>query len=784
MAQSLKELLKPTEVFLKRNEARLEEILAIDYSGLSDAEITNKAKELKAGKHSAPPLEEAFALAKEAAGRSIGEYHFNTQLLAGTALFEGNIAEMLTGEGKTLAAVLPVFLHAVMGRRVHILTFNDYLAERDCNWMSPVYQMLGLTAAFITQSSSKEERIAAYKADVLYASAREVGFDYLREFLETDPDRVGLNPFEAAIVDEADSILIDEARIPLVIAGNVLYSGNVHLIAETVINELKPELDFELDKAGQSASLTDEGIKHAEELTGIDNLYDEQSFSQLEAIQDAVKAHHMLKKDVDYIVRDEKIELVDEFTGRVAEKRQYPEGLQAAVETKEGIISKNQGMILSSINLQSFASLYKHLAGMTGTAVSSAREFKDVYKLGCISIPPYKTCIRIDNEDIVFRSKPEKLAAIANEIQKANKQGRPVLIGTQTVQDSEYLASLLKDKGLKFAVLNAKNDADEAEIIAKAGMLGAITVSTNMAGRGVDIKLGGTEGTEREKLLELGGLYIIGTNRYESIRIDNQLRGRAGRQGDPGESRFFISLEDDVMERFALRELLPAGYIELLPEGGEITDSRVINEAKRIQRIAEGKAFDMREQLMRYNELIEDQRKLIFAARCKILKGEEKNSVVRDREPDLYYKICKKVSNEAAALAEKQLKLYYINTCWAEYLEYAEYIRQNVHFNVLGGKNPLDEFNRMLIEAFDEMQEDVNAGVLEAFAAHTITEEGIDMAAAGLVGPSATWTYLVNESSNQFSRFAQLLQSLRESLTTPVRPGKTLMERIGEIFKK
>lgn len=768
ISDSIKELYKPSEVFLKKHQPVVDRIKSFDFSGESDDRLKQMASEDISD-------EQAVALAGEAAFRTLGYRPFDSQLMAAVAMYKGNIAQMPTGEGKTLAAVFTAFLHVRQGRKVHVLTFNDYLAKRDREWMKPLYEFLGINVSFITEKTDIESRKKAYCADVMYATAKEAGFDYLRDFLAQTAEELTDNPFEAVIVDEADSIMIDEARIPLVIAGDMPYSSNVHLLAEEIYPKLIRNRDYEVDVQNNNASMTESGAQKVEEFIGIDNLYDDANAKYLEAVVDAVKAHALLKRDIDYIVRDGKVELVDEFTGRVADNRKYPEGLQAAVETKEHIKTQRQGMIMNTVSMRYFISLYKHVSGMTGTAITSAREFKEVYGLGCIAIEPHVPCIREDREDRLYKTSIDKFRAVTDEICKAHESGRPVLIGTQTVMDSERLASFLKIRGLEFNVLNAKNDESEAQIIAEAGKLGAITVSTNMAGRGVDIKLGGSDGTDAEKIKALGGLLVIGTNRHESVRIDNQLRGRAGRQGDPGESVFFISLQDDLMEHYSLRELLPEGYIDRLPPEGEIDDKRVIREAQRIQRIAEGRAYDEREQLSRYTDIIDVQRRKISERRKEILKGETNDSFVRDREPDYYYSVCNKFGHSAARDAERKITLYYINKGWAEYLDYTEYIKQGIHFVTLGGKNPCDEFNCTVAQAFEEMLSEIGDNVAEKFRNVKIDENGIDLEAEGIAGPSATWTYLVIESSAKFSRLPEIIKKLRKK--------PSFMDKIKGLFQ-
>ncbi|OGD21138.1 MAG: accessory Sec system translocase SecA2, partial [Candidatus Aminicenantes bacterium RBG_13_59_9] len=512
----------------------------------SEAELGALSRKLRARVASEPHPEraavEAFALVYEACCRTIELVPHDVQMVAGLAMLERRIAELPTGEGKTLAAVFPAYLQALTGRGVHILTFNDYLARRDAAWMGPIYRLLGLSVGFVQEGMSKPEKRSAYACDVSYATAKEAGFDFLRDQLANETDDLVHRPFHVALVDEADSILVDEARIPLVISGA---AGEFNTDAERLaplIRRLVPGRDYETDEEKRNVFPTDAGLEKLEQSLGCGDLYSSHNEQLLAAVHCALHAAVLLQRDVDYIVRNGRIEIVDEFTGRIMEKRHWPDGLQAAVEAKENLFHGSEGRILGSITLQHYFRLYPQLCGMTATALPSAAELEEFYGLSVAVIPPHRPCIRVDHPDVVFTHKKAKMRALIQEITDVHASGRPILVGTLSVRESEELAAALKESGVHCDVLNAKNDELEAKIIAEAGRLGAVIVSTNMAGRGTDIRLGGGNEAEREEVAALGGLYVIGTNRHESLRIDRQLRGRSGRQGDPGSSRFFISL--------------------------------------------------------------------------------------------------------------------------------------------------------------------------------------------------------------------------------------------------
>ena len=610
--------------------------------------------------------------------------------------------------------------------------------------------MLGITVGYITEETPRTERKAIYANDVVYVCAKEAGFDYLRDFMANKQEDLVQREFYYAIVDEADSILIDEARIPLVIAGSVKRDSTLLFFTNSIIKDFEMDVHFTLNKYAEKASLTDRGVELAEKLLELEDLYSQENTEILETLLAALYANYVLKKDKDYIVRNGDIEIVDEFTGRVAERRQYPDALQDAVRTKEGILSKDKTMILNSMPLQHFINLYEKLAGMTGTANPAGDEFGEYYNLEIVRIEPHKTCIREDLPDLVFETKEAKQAALIAKIQALHEAGQPVLIGTGSVQESEELYQALKQVGIDCHVLNAKNDEQEAEIIKNAGAYGAVTVSTNMAGRGVDIKLGGYDETDYNKVAELGGLYVIGTNRNESRRVDNQLRGRAGRQGDPGKSQFFISLEDDMMVKYEVKNFLPTKECET-DENGQILDKKITDAVAWLQRRVESYNESARIQLLKYTHVLELQRKLIHAKCMELLAGEVSLHILEQRCPEKYAELVEQIGEEEAQSWERKITLYCIRKAWADYIDYMEYEKEGIHLVVIGRKDPVDEYNRIAANAFDDVKEDMYSRVEELFLKAEITKTGLDLEEAGMEVPAATWTYLINESKSQFS---------------------------------
>ena len=717
-------------------------------AGTADEHLSEIAACLRARAKEGEPadslLVETFALVREAADRALGMRPFDVQMLAAIALHGGKLVEMDTGEGKTLAAVPAACLNGLVGRGVHILTFNDYLARRDAAWMGPVYRFLGLSVGVIQEGMAEGARQAAYGADVTYATAKEAGFDFLRMHLARHPGRLVHRPFNYAIVDEADSILIDEARVPLVIAGDRPSSETSPYRIAGTVSALEEGKDWETDENKRNVFLTDRGFDRIEEVLGCGDLHRDENYILLTEINQALHARILLKRDVDYIVRDDRIEIVDEFTGRVVDDRRWPDGLQAALEAKEDLPIQPGGRILGSITLQHFLRRYPKLAGMTATAQPAAAELEHLYGLKVVVIPPNKACVREDLPDVIFTHGAAKMTALVREIERAHRTTRPILVGTRSVEESEVLAGELEAAGTGCRVLNAKNDQAEAAIIAQAGAPGAVTISTNMAGRGTDIKLGGADERERERVVALGGLYIIGTNRHESRRIDDQLRGRAGRQGDPGCSCFFVSLEDDLMVRFGIDRLIPPA-LRPAQQAEPVSHAVIRREVDRLQRIVEGRNHDIRETLWRYSSLLERQRITLHEWRMGVLTGDTESGLCAERAPERYAGLSGRFGKEAVRAVEQAVTLHWIDRCWADYLAAVAEVREGIHLADVGGLDPLQEYHKQIAEAFRGLHPTIEDRILETFAVLEITEKGIDLGRSGIYGPSSTWTYLVND---------------------------------------
>ncbi len=660
------------------------------------------------------------------------------QIIGAIALYHSKLIEMQTGEGKTLTAVFPAYLNAMKREGVHILTFNDYLARRDANWMNPIYRFLGISVGYISEKMNKSQKKNAYKCDITYATAKEVGFDYLRSLIAYDKDDITLQPFNYAIVDEADAILIDEARNPLVLAGNIIESDiDFYKIARFTAS-LEYQKEFGTDEYSRNIFLTEKEIEKVENEFSITNLQSGGNLELHSAINLALQARHLLKKDVDYIVKHNEIKLIDEFTGRVVEDRKWRNGLQTAVEAKENIKIKSEGTILNSITLQHLIQKYPKIAGMTGTAQQSTEEFEYFYNLRTAVIPPNKKCIRIDHPDLIFATKEEKNQAIVEEVKKVHKSGQPILIGTLTVKESEELAKRFKENNIKCEVLNAKNDELEAEIIAKAGMKDTVTISTNMAGRGTDIILGGKENIDREKLIELGGLYVIGTNRHESSRIDWQLRGRSGRQGDPGVSRFFISFEDDLMVKYKLKESLPKRYRNV--KVSTLNDRIRLEYINHIQRVIEGQMFDMRRSLYDYSSFIEKQRIILQNERERILEDKDiilKPNIISQK------KVIENV-DENLLIILKEIILYQYDKFWSAHLDYLSEIREGIHLLRIGGQNPLREFQKKADGCFKALCSDIDSEI-HSKVKYVLENEKINLSDLRIKKPSSTWAYVIND---------------------------------------
>jgi preprotein translocase subunit SecA len=716
---------------------------------LTDEELTGRARGLRTrvadGADLDTLLPHAFALAREAARRALGQRPFDEQVVAGIALAGGRIAEMATGEGKTLAAVAPVFFQSLAGRGAHVLTFNDYLARRDAAWMGPVYERLGLSVGFVQERMSLADRRRAYAGDVTYLTAKEAGFDHLRDALALEPgDRVQ-REYHFALVDEADSILIDEARIPLVIAGETgdALAGPERLAA--LVRTLVPGRDYDTDEHAHNIALTEAGTAHVEAALGGRSLHAVENVSLHAQLRHALHAEHLLKCDVDYIVRGGKVELVDESTGRVADKRHWPDGLHAAVEAKEGLRLTSEGRILGQVTLQHFLHLYPRLAGMTATAHTAAEELWQFYGLRTVVIPTHRPAVRADEPDVVFTHQAAKRKALVAEIARVHASGRPVLAGTASVGESEELAEALGAAGVRCEVLNAKNDEKEAVIVARAGAPGAVTISTNMAGRGTDIRLGGPDEERRDEVVAVEGLYVIGTNRHASLRIDQQLRGRAGRQGDPGASRFFVSLEDPLVVRYGVEQLVSVRHLPARQDGP--VDSRLLRaEIARAQRIVEDEGFQLRRTLFGYSDIVEKQRRAIQRWRAAVLERREPQHLLVERSAERYARLRPVVGPAVLDEVERRLLLLAIDRCWSDHLSELREMREDSVLLAFAGRFPLAEFHRQAGETFQALEDRIEDEVVRDFERITITPDGVDWEREGLRGPSATWTYLVGEN--------------------------------------
>jgi preprotein translocase subunit SecA len=654
-----------------KNERELKRIRPLIYrinqmeakvSPLSDDQLRAKTSEFKErierGESVEEILPEAFAVVREAGRRTLGERHFDVQLIGGIVLHEGRIAEMATGEGKTLVSTLPAYLNALTGQGVHIVTVNDYLAKRDSEWMGVIYRFLGLSVGVIVHELNDRERKEAYGCDITYGTNNEFGFDYLRDNMKFDIEDYVQRPLNYAIVDEVDSILIDEARTPLIISGLAEESTDKYYKINRIIPSVKEGKDYQLEEKSHTAFLTEEGVGHVEKLLKMENLYDPRNIETLHHVNQALRAHTLFKRDVDYVVKDGQVVIVDEFTGRLMPGRRWSDGLHQAVEAKENVRIENENQTLATITFQNYFRMYRKLAGMTGTADTEAAEFRKIYNLDVVVIPTNMSLIRTNYPDVIYKTEEEKFRAVVREIEELNRLGRPVLVGTISIEKSERLSHLLKKRGIPHNVLNAKHHEREAEIIAQAGRMGGVTLSTNMAGRGTDILLGGnskflaktlvkeeeadeeamrkayekalqTVQKEKEKVIELGGLHVLGTERHEARRIDNQLRGRSGRQGDPGSSRFYLSLEDDLLRIFGSERI--SGIMDRLGmEEDQPIEHRLVTRAiENAQRRVEAHNFEIRKHLLEYDNVMNQQREVIYSQRREVLAGEDlKESVM------------------------------------------------------------------------------------------------------------------------------------------------------------
>jgi len=632
-----------------REIKRIQEMVALinsleeNIKPLSDEDLIGKTQEFKdrisEGETLDEILPEAFAVVREASWRTLKMRHFDSQLIGGIVLHEGKIAEMKTGEGKTLMATLPVYLNALEGKGVHVVTVNDYLATRDSEWMGTIYKYLGLSVGMIYHDIPEEERKAAYACDVLYGTNNEFGFDYLRDNMKFSKDQMVQRDLNFGIIDEVDNILIDEARTPLIISGPAEESTEKYYKLNQMVPRLKNEEHYQIDEKARTATLTEEGVSQMEKALNIDNLYDPSNIETLHCLNQAVKAHAVFKNEVDYVVREGEVIIIDEFTGRMMTGRRYSDGLHQALEAKEGVKIENENQTLASITFQNYFRMYRKLGGMTGTADTEAEEFMSIYNLEVVVVPTNRPMIREDFADVIYRTEKEKFDAVIEEVQELNKIGRPVLVGTISIEKSELLSKKLKKCGIKHNVLNAKHHEQEAEIISQAGQPNAVTIATNMAGRGTDIVLG-------DGIPELGGLHILGTERHESRRIDNQLRGRSGRQGDKGSSRFYLCLEDDLLRIFGSEKISPLMEKLGMENGQPIEHAMVSKAVANAQRKVEAHNFDIRKHVLEYDDVMNRQREVLYSLRREIIEGDNPKEILLDMADELVDDIVSEIAHE------------------------------------------------------------------------------------------------------------------------------------------
>ncbi|MGZ7496607.1 accessory Sec system translocase SecA2 [Corynebacterium sp. ZY180755] len=710
-------------------------------SSLTDAELAARARELTAGgqlSHSS----EFLAILSIAAERTLGMKPFAVQSQAVLRLLEGDVIQMATGEGKTLVGAMASTGFALMGKRVHSITVNDYLAARDAEWMGPLVRFFGVTVAAITEHMSADERREAYKADVVYGPVNEIGFDVLRDQLITNRSQAVQHGADVALVDEADSVLVDEALVPLVLAGSEPGTAPVSRVT-AIVKRLVEGKDYSLDDDRRNVFLTESGAKKVENALGISSLYDEENVgSTLVQVNLALHAEALLTRDIHYIVKDGKVALIDASKGRVAELQRWPDGVQAAVEAKEGLKVTDGGRILDTITLQALMGRYPMVCGMTGTAVEATDQLRQFYDLRISVIDRNKELQRFDEADRVYATMEDKFRAIVEEIRAIHETGQPVLVGTQDVAESEELAEALSECGIQANVLNAKNDAEEARIIAEAGDIGRVTVSTQMAGRGTDIKLGGTDGVDHDKVVELGGLAVIGTSRHRTSRLDNQLRGRAGRQGDPGLSLFFVSLEDDVVAVGGAGEEVTAR-----PEAdGRIDSKRITDWVAHCQRVTEGQLLEIHSQTWKYNKLLADQRDIIDERRAGILDTDKAWEEFSTRSPQRAAELADQVDHETLVQASRDIMLYHLDRGWSDHLALMDDVRESIHLRAIARETPLDEFHRIAVREFKELAQRAVDDAVTTFNQIVIDHEGAHLEDAGLARPSATWTYMVSDN--------------------------------------
>lgn len=774
---------------VKRLLKTVDQINALESSltGLSDEQLRAKTEEfrgrLEKGEELDDLLPEAFAVVREASKRVLNMRHFDVQLLGGMVLHSGKIAEMKTGEGKTLVGTLPVYLNALAGKGVHVVTVNDYLAQRDSQMMGQVYEFLGMTVGCNLHGLSHEEKQAAYACDITYGTNNEYGFDYLRDNMVLYKEQMVQRPLNFAIIDEVDSILIDEARTPLIISGQAQKSTQLYYAADRFVSGLKETDDYTIDVKMRSISLTDQGVSKAEKAFGIDNLFSHEHVTLNHHVSQALRARFIMKRDVDYVVQDDEVVIVDEFTGRLMAGRRYSDGLHQAIEAKEGLEVQNESMTLATITFQNYFRMYRKLAGMTGTAKTEEEEFKRIYGLEVVQVPTNRPNIRQDAPDVVYKSENGKFRAVVDEIVKRHQTGQPVLVGTVSIENSERVSEMLKKKGIKHQVLNAKYHAEEAAIISNAGQHGTVTIATNMAGRGTDILLG-------EGVAALGGLHIIGTERHESRRIDNQLRGRAGRQGDPGSSQFYLSMEDELMRRFGADNIM--GMMERLgfDEDSPIESKLITRAIESAQKRVEGSNFDARRVVLQYDDVINLQREKIYGDRRQILNsenireivtgmianvvqravdnhcpgeevpedwdldalvayahtnflpedrvtkddlwGKEKEELVEwfmERIEAYYNEREEQIGAETMREFEKVVVLRAVDSKWMDHIDAMDHLRQGIHLRAYGGNDPLREYqfegHNMFLSMIERIEEEITLYIMKAQVESNVKREAV-----------------------------------------------------------
>ena len=812
MLKSLKKAfgLDPNERALKRYREITDRINAIEerVSSLSDEDLGSRMalfrERIANGETLDDLLVDVFAVVREVSVRTMGMRHFDVQLMGGIALHEANIAEMKTGEGKTLVATLAVVLNSLEGKGVHLITVNDYLARRDAEWMKPIYSFLGLSVGVIYPSMSNEERVAAYKADITYGTNSEFGFDYLRDNMVISAAQMVQRGHHFCIVDEVDSILIDEARTPLIISGPSEDSTEPYVKADRLARQLKKDVDFEVDEKEKNLALTEDGITRCENILSVPTLFSDISYSDLaHRIIQALKAHVLFQKDVHYVVKDGQIIIVDEFTGRLMVGRRYSDGLHQAIEAKEKVQIGKESQTLATITLQNYFRMYGKLAGMTGTAVTEAEEFKDIYGLGVVVIPTNEPMIRIDNPDVIFRTREEKFIAVAEEVEETHEQGCPVLIGTTSIESSEKVSRLLKARKIPHQVLNAKHHEKEAQIVAQAGHLGAVTVATNMAGRGTDIMLGGNpefltmqdaekQGLDIEKdsvsihrilqekknvcneessrVKELGGLKIIGTERHESRRIDNQLRGRSGRQGDPGSSRFYLALEDDLLRLFGSERIQGIMGKLGLQEGEAIEHGLLTKAIESAQKKVEQLHFDIRKQLLAFDNVMNQQREAVYTERQRILRDENILShtweIIEGVALDVFEQCYPENGDAEPERAKLKLKTLF-GPGLERFLEGVDHTRdlEPVKTNVL------DELKKRFDTKISRMDDETREGLFRFIVLHTLDQnwkdhllaqdelrKGIGLRAIGQKDP------LLEYQFESYNLFQEMMERVRDTI--------------------